>query len=133
MSNKGATNEINHIMDAASSNTAKSIMAEDVQTIKPVNAKQDFTKAELLKLLSYMEGELQARDIVIAVLKVSFFGVLLGNLRKNCIEFWFLISRTHLRFPRNFRELVESGRSRIHSFILLILLILANVTKIIKI
>jgi len=72
MSNKGATNEINHIMDAASSNTAKSIMAEDVQTIKPVNAKQDFTKAELLKLLSYMEGELQARDIVIAVLKVSF-------------------------------------------------------------
>lgn len=88
MSNKGATNEINHIMDAASSNTAKSIMAEDVQTIKPVNAKQDFTKAELLKLLSYMEGELQARDIVIAVLKVSFFwgilGFFLGNMRKNC-------------------------------------------------
>ncbi|XP_070496482.1 CTTNBP2 N-terminal-like protein isoform X1 [Chironomus tepperi] len=69
MSNKGATTELNHIMDAASSNTSKSIMSEDVQTIKPVNAKQDFTKAELLKLLSYMEGELQARDIVIAVLK----------------------------------------------------------------
>ena len=48
-------------------------MAEDVQTIKPVNAKQDFTKAELLKLLSYMEGELQARDIVIAVLKVNLY------------------------------------------------------------
>lgn len=74
MSNKGEANEINHIMDAASSNTAKSIMGEDVQTIKPVNAKQDFTKAELLKLLSYMEGELQARDIVIAVLKVSAVG-----------------------------------------------------------
>lgn len=59
--------EINHIMDS----TAKSIMfSEDVQTIKAVNAKQDFSKPELLKLLCYMEGELQARDVVIAVLKV---------------------------------------------------------------
>lgn len=64
--------EINHIMDPAASNTAKSIMSEDVQTIKAVNAKQDFSKAELLKLLCYMEGELQARDVVIAVLKVSW-------------------------------------------------------------
>jgi hypothetical protein len=49
-------------------------MSEDVQTIKAVtNAKQDFTKAELLKLLCYMEGELQARDIGIAVLKVITF------------------------------------------------------------
>jgi hypothetical protein len=71
MSNKGAPNDINHIMDAASSNTAKSIMSEDIQTIKAVNSKQDFSKPELLKLLCYMEGELQARDIVIAVLKVS--------------------------------------------------------------
>jgi Cortactin-binding protein-2 len=73
MSNKGASNEINHIMDAAASNTAKSIMAEDIQTIKAVNSKQDFSKAELLKLLCYMEGELQARDVVIAVLKVRNF------------------------------------------------------------
>lgn len=56
-------------MDPTASNTAKSIMSEDVQTIKAVNAKQDFTKPELLKLLCYMEGELQARDVVIAVLK----------------------------------------------------------------
>ena len=94
MSNKGATNEINHIMDAASSNTAKSIMAEDVQTIKPINAKQDFTKAELLKLLSYMEGELQARDIVIAVLKVSSF--LLGSFER-LREIW-KISNLRFRF-----------------------------------
>lgn len=63
--------EINHIMD---SGTTKSIMSEDVdvQTIKAVNAKQsDFSKGELLKLLCYMEGELQARDVVIAVLKVN--------------------------------------------------------------
>lgn len=63
--------EINHIMDPTASNTAKSIMSEDIQTIKAVNAKQDFSKSELLKLLCYMEGELQARDVVIAVLKVS--------------------------------------------------------------
>ncbi|KAG5678123.1 hypothetical protein PVAND_007822 [Polypedilum vanderplanki] len=56
-------------MDAESSNTAKSIMSEDIQTIKAVQSKQDFTKTELLKLLCYMEGELQARDIVNAVLK----------------------------------------------------------------
>lgn len=57
-------------MDPTATNTAKSIMSEDVQTIKAMNAKQDFSKPELLKLLCYMEGELQARDVVIAVLKV---------------------------------------------------------------
>ena len=32
----------------------------------------DLNKNEMLRLLSYLEGELQARDITIAALKVSF-------------------------------------------------------------
>lgn len=35
------------------------------------NPKLEFSQSELLKLLSYLEGELQARDVVIATLKVS--------------------------------------------------------------
>jgi Cortactin-binding protein-2 len=67
-------NVSNHLLDAQASggtqNSAKSIFLEDMQTIKAKNPKMDFSKPELLKLLCYMEGELQARDIVIAVLKV---------------------------------------------------------------
>lgn len=36
------------------------------------NPKLEFSQPELLKLLSYLEGELQARDVVIAALKVNF-------------------------------------------------------------
>lgn len=35
------------------------------------NPKIEFCKTDLLKLLTYLEGELQARDIVIATLKVN--------------------------------------------------------------
>lgn len=35
------------------------------------NSKIQFCQSDLLKLLSYLEGELQARDVVIAALKVS--------------------------------------------------------------
>lgn len=57
------------------------IFPDDIQTIKAKNPKMDFNKAELLKLLCYMEGELQARDVVIAVLKVK-----LSALNKICYQ-----------------------------------------------
>jgi Cortactin-binding protein-2 len=78
MSNK-SENITNHVTDAQPSGctqgSAKSMFPEDIQTIKAKNPKVDFTKPELLKLLCYMEGELQARDIVIAVLKVGLDGL----------------------------------------------------------
>lgn len=75
MSNK--TDAVYHVTDLQTSSgtqssggTSNSFFPEDIQTIKAKNPKVDFSKPELLKLLCYMEGELQARDVVIAVLKV---------------------------------------------------------------
>lgn len=39
------------------------------------NSKMQHSQSDLLKMLSYMEGELQARDVVIAALKVFFIHV----------------------------------------------------------
>lgn len=49
-------------------------------------AKSDFTREELLKLLSYLEGEIQARDIVIATLKVTSAINLIDFIKKNSLN-----------------------------------------------
>jgi hypothetical protein len=60
-----ATNDLQAV-----ENSCETIFPEDIKTIKAKNANNDMSKTELLKLLCYMEGEIQARDICIAVLKV---------------------------------------------------------------
>lgn len=51
----------------------------------------ELTKSDLLKLVTYFEGEIQARDIVIAALKV--LRIYLLFYCSNCKSFVFLLVR----------------------------------------
>ena len=61
----------------------------------------DLNKADMLQLLSYLEGELQARDVVIATLKVSAVSLSLPLWKSWTYQLSYTLARLHAMFGRD--------------------------------
>jgi len=63
----------------------------------------DLNKADMLQLLSYLEGELQARDVVIATLKVSAVSLSLPLWKSWTYQLSYTLAHLHAIFGQEIK------------------------------